>query len=192
MAAPAEIDTTCLSCADTFTTQKGAKQIPLANADGSAVVWQPKAPLNVLWEPSAFNDPTATRLNITFSATPEVEHELHGFDEWSVNTLALESSRLFGQQLSVEELRRRYQPALRVHEQTGAKSLRCKMNTQGRTAVKCWDTFRQPRSLPDSWQQCTVTARIAFKGFWIMAKECGPLLELQHALLDEAPTDCPF
>ena len=192
MAAPAEIDTSRLACQDIFTTSKGAKTIPLAYKDGKAVIWQPRQPLAVLWEPSAFNDETATRLNISFAPTPEVTKELQAFDAWCVDTLVLESARLLGKTLDRDEVRRRYQPALRVSEKTGATSLRCKMNTAGRNVVKCWDTFRAPRSLPESWTTCAVTPRVALKGLWVMGKELGPVLELQHAMLDEATAECPF
>ena len=192
MAAPAEIDTSRLACQDIFTTSKGAKTIPLAYKDGSAVLWQPRQPLAVLWEPSAYNDETAQRVNISFVPTPEVTKELQGFDIWCMDTLVQESVRLFGTALDKEELQRRYQPALRTHEKTGTTSLRCKMNISGRNTVKCWDTFRAPRSLPESWTTCAVTPRIAVKGLWVMGKEVGPLLELQHAMLDEATAECPF
>ena len=118
--------------------------------------------------------------------------ELQAFDAWSVETLSAESARLFGTNLDLEEVKRRYQPALRVHEKTGTTSIRCKMNLAGRSAVKCWDTFRNPRSLPESWISCAVTPQIALRGYWCMAKECGALLELQHAMLDEAVHECPF
>ena len=192
MVAPATIDTNRLACQDTFTTAKGAKTIPLASRDGAAVQWQPREPMAVLWEPSAYNEPEATRVNISFSPSPEALKELKAFDDWSVETLSAESARLFGTNLDLEEVKRRYQPALRVHEKTGATSLRCKMNLAGRSAVKCWDTFRNPRSLPESWTSCAVTPRIALKGYWCMGKECGALLELQHAMLDEAVHECPF
>jgi len=192
MAAPAEIDTSRLACQDVYTTSKGAKTIPLAYKDGTAVLWQPRQPLAVFWEPSAYNDETATRLNISFAPNPEVEKELQAFDAWCVDTLVAESVRLFGNTATRDEAQRGYQPALRVSEKTGATSLRCKMNTVGRNAVKCWDTFRAPRSLPESWTTCAVTPRIALKGLWVMGKEIGPLLELQHAMLDEATAECPF
>ena len=193
MAAPSEIDTSRLACQDTYTSAKGAKQIPLAYLDGAAVQWQPRTPMSVLWEPGAYNDDAATRLNICFAQTPEVLQELKRFDEWSVETLSAQSARLFGgTTLDQEEVRRRYQPALRIHEKTGSTSLRCKVNTSGRNAVKCWDTFRQSRSLPESWTTCACTPRIAVKSYWVMPKEMGPLLELQHAMLDEPMAECPF
>ena len=116
MAAPSEIDTSRLACQDTYTSSKGAKQVPLAYLDGAAVQWQPRTPMSVLWEPSAYNDDAATRLNISFAPNPEVSQELQRFDTWSVETLSEESTRLFGTTLDKEEVHRRYQPALRVHE----------------------------------------------------------------------------
>ena len=192
MAAPAEIDTSRLACQDAYTSSKGAKTIPLAYRDGTAVVWQPRQPLAPLWEASAYNDDAATRLNISFAPTPEVTSTLKNFDSWCIDTLVAESTRLFGGTLDKEEVQRRYQPALRTHEKTGTTSLRLKMNTAGRNAVKCWDTFRAPRSLPESWTSCAVTPRIALKGLWVMGKEFGPLFELQHAMIDEATAECPF
>jgi len=192
MAALSEIDISRLACQDAYVSAKGAKQIPLAYLDGAAVQWQPRTPMSVLWEPSAYNDDAATRLNICFAPTPEVLQQLTLFDQWSIETLSAQSVRLFGTAIDKEEVRRRYQPALRVHEKTGSTSLRCKMNASGRSAVKCWDTFRQPRSLPESWTACACTPRIVVKAFWVMGQEFGPLLELQHATLDEATAKCPF
>ena len=63
---------------------------------------------------------------------------LRDFDEWCVDTLAAESARLLGSTLSVEEVRNRFQPTLRTHECSGSQSLRLKMNTAGRAAVRVW------------------------------------------------------
>ena len=130
----------------------------------------------VLWEPSDYSEPEATRVNICFAPSQEALKELKAFDDWSVETLSAESARLFGTNLDLEEVKRRY---------TGTTSLRCK-------AVKCLDTFRNPRSLPESWISCAVTPRIALGGYWCMGKECSALLEIQHAMLDEAVHECPF
>ena len=91
---------------------------------GDAVIWKPKDGLTVLFEPSAYNQPDATRVNLCLSVTPAVVSSLQAFDDWCVTTLAAQSSRLLGSQLSVEEVRNRYQPTLRVHEASGSQSLR--------------------------------------------------------------------
>ena len=196
MAPATSFDYSRLSLSDLLVTGKGAKQIPLrqSSPDGKEMplIWQPETPLTPVFEPSAYNDPQATRLNMSLSVPPEAAETLRAFDEWAVNTLALESSRLLGGQLSADEVRRRYQPALRTHEATGSHSVRVKFNTSGKQALKVWDNDRTQREMPEAWLNCTVTPRIRFKGFWIMAKELGPLLDLEHCMIDEAKTECPF
>ena len=149
MAAPAVIDTSCLRLGDTVTSAKGAKSIPIAYADSTPCVWQPP-PMSVLWQPQAYNDPEATRVNICFSPTPEVSSFVESFDAWLCDAIAQSSQRLLGTQLTAEEVRARYQSPLKKHEATGAQALRLKMNLSGRSAVKCWDTFRKPREQPES------------------------------------------
>ena len=79
MADPAVIDTSRLRLGDTVTTAKGAKSIPIAYADSTPCIWQP-APMSVLWQPQAYNDPEATRVNISFKPTPEVSSFVENFD----------------------------------------------------------------------------------------------------------------
>ena len=105
-----------------MTTGKGAKQIPPSTLSGEAIKWTPKDTLTVLFEPSAYNQPDATRVNLCLSVTPAVASCLRDFDEWCVNTLAAESARLLGSTLSVEEVRDRFQPTLRTHEGSGARA----------------------------------------------------------------------
>ena len=194
MAAPAEIDCTSLVCQDPVTSSKGARTFPICTKAGGAVVWQPRQPLQCPWEPGVFGDDgTATRLNISFSPLPkEVVKELQAFDAWCLEVLAKDSKRLFGSPFDAEEIKRRFQPSLRVHEKTGAVSLRCKLSTTGRSAVRCWDTFRNARTMPDAWTACSITPRIAIKAFWTMGKDGGVAFELTHALLDETTVACPF
>ena len=94
--ASANIDLASLALGDVVTTGKGAKQIPLSTIGGEAVIWRPKDALTVLFEPSAYNQPDATRVNLCLSVTPAVANSLHNFDEWCVTTLAAQSSRLLG------------------------------------------------------------------------------------------------
>ena len=68
--ASANIDVASLVLGDVVTTGKGAKQIPLSTIGGEPVVWKPKDSLTVLFEPSAYNQPDATRVNLCLSVTP--------------------------------------------------------------------------------------------------------------------------
>ena len=166
--ASASIDLSSLSLGEVLTTGKGAKQIPLSRTGGEAVLWQPRDALTVLFEPSAYNQPDATRVNLCLSVTPAVASSLADFDKWCVANLAAESPRLFGSQLTMEEVASRYQPILHVHEATGSQSLRVKMNTTGRAAVRIWSPMGTPISAPPSWSQCNAKCRIRLKGFWLM------------------------
>ena len=190
--ASATIDFASLALGDIVSTSKGAKQIPLTSTGGEAIVWKPKDALTVLFEPSAYNQPDATRVNLCLSVTPTVAASLTELDEWCVNTLAAESSRLLGSQLSVEEVRKRFQPTLRTHEASGQQSLRLKMNTSGRSAVRIWNPMGTQISAPESWSQCSAKCRIRLKGCWLMAKEIGVIAECIDVQLDMAEAECPF
>jgi len=192
MAAFSEIPLDILQVGDVFVTGKGAKQIPLT-IDGEPVLWQPKEYLSIPWEPSAFNNPEATRVNLVFNGTPATVESLRALDEWSVNILAERSEKLFGQKISAEDMQKRFQPTLKTHEASGMQSWRVKMNTQGKGATRLWDTFRNSLSSPpDCWTVCTAKCRVRVKGFWIMAREVGVILEAQDVMLDAQAADCPF
>ena len=161
-------------------------------ADSTPCIWQPP-PMSVLWQPQASQNAEATRVNICFAPTPEVSSFVQSFDAWLCTAIAASSQRLLGTQLTVDDVKARYQSPLKTHEASGAQALRVKMNLSGRTAVKCWDTFRRPREQPESWTSLkSVTPRIAIRSIWLMGRDMGCTLELQQAMLEEAPAECPF
>ena len=94
--ASATIDLGSLALGDVVTTGKGAKHFSLTTIGGEAVIWRPKDALTVLFEPSAYNQPDATRVNLCLSETPAVANSLQDFDEWCVTTLAAQSPRVPG------------------------------------------------------------------------------------------------
>ena len=190
--ASANIDVASLVLGDVVVTGKGAKQIPLSTLGGEPVVWKPKDSLTVLFEPSAYNQPDATRVNLCLSVTPALVLSLQDFDEWVVTTLAAQSSKLLGSQLSVEEVRNRYQTTLRTHEASGSQSLRLKLNLSGRGAVRVWNPMGAQTSAPPCRAQCSAKVRIRLKGLWLMAKEIGVVAECTDVQLDPPMAECPF
>ena len=187
----ANIDFAALALGDLVVTGKGAKTIPLS-INGEPVIWQPRDALNVMFEPSAFNDPDATRVNLCLSVTPAIASDLQELDEFCINTLAAESARLLGSQLSVQEVRNRFQPTLRTHEASGSQSLRLKINLSGRAAVRIWTPMGTQTAAPPSWSNSSAKCRIRLKGFWLMAKEIGLVAECTDVQLDTAEAECPF
>ena len=192
-AANANIDTTALSLGEVVVTGKGAKQIPILSKHGEFVTWTPQDALAVLFEPSAYQQPDATRVNLCLSATPAVARSLSAFDEWCINTLAAESKRLFGTALSKDDVRGRFQPMLRTYEATGSQSLRVKVNMTGRSRLRIWDMTRSPIAAPPSWTQCSARCKIRLKSVWLMGKnEMGVVAEATDIMLDDAEAECPF
>ena len=186
------IDLGSIALGDVVTTGKGAKQIPLTTIGGEAVTWLPKDALTVLFEPSAYNQPDATRVSLCLSVTPGVASSLADLDERCVTTLAAQSPKLLNSRLPVEEVRNRFQPTLRTHGATGSQSLCLKMNLSGRTAVHIWSPMGTQISAPPSWSQCSAKCRIRLKGFWLMAREIGLVAECTDVQLDTAQVECPF
>ena len=187
------IDLGSLCLGEVSVSGKGSKQIPLSTVSGEAVLWKPKDAMTVLFEPSAYNQPDATRVNLCLSVTPDIASSLADLDEWCVTTLAAQSPKLFGSQLSVEEVRHRFQPTLRTYEATGSQSLRLKMNLSGRAAVRIWNPMGTQISAPPCWSQCSAKCRIRLKGFWLMGKnEIGLVAECLDVQLDTAEAECPF
>ena len=194
MAAFSEIPLDSLTVGETFTTGKGAKQIPIS-LDGESVLWQPKEWLTIPFEPSAYNNPEATRVNLVFNAAPgsATVESLRALDERSVNILAEHSEALLGQKISKEEMYKRFQLSVKTHEASGMMTWKVKMNTSGKTQTRLWDTFRNSLSCPpDCWTVCTAKCRVRVKGFWMMARELGLILEASDCMLDAAAAECPF
>ena len=194
MAAYSEIPLDCLTVGETFVTGKGAKQIPLT-LDGESVHWQPTEWLTIPFEPSAFNNPEATRVNLVFNAAPgsATVDSLTRLDEWSANILAERSEALLGQKVSREEMAKRFIPSVKTHEASGMMTWRVKMNLTGKSQTRLWDTFRNSLSSPpDCWTVCTAKCRVRVKGIWIMAREYGLILEASDCMLDAAAAECPF
>ena len=61
--------------------------------------------MSVLWQPQAYNDPEATRGNISFAPTPEVSSFVESFDAWLCEAMAQSSQRLLGAKLAVDDVK---------------------------------------------------------------------------------------
>ena len=185
------IDTSKLAFAPLITNSKGAKQIPALYPNGE-VVWQPDEWLEVPFEPSAFNDPEATRVTLCMTPTEGVCETIAALDNWCIETLSSNPSML-GLPLTSERLRDRYVSCLKTSDK-GYQTLRAKMNRSGRFALKCYTPDREKRPHPETWRGSSIRPRLIFKGLWIMGKDFGALLECSHAVVKESGDDdhCPF
>ena len=182
-----ELDTLGLNLGNVQVSGKGSKLCQFSYPRGNPVVW--KAPQQtVLFEPSAFGQEDAIRVNICFKPDDDTVRQLAALDNKVVELLVEASPIVFGKQLSEDEVRARYTPCLKRHDRYGL-SWKAKM---GLDKIQCWSADKQPRSNPAKWAGLKVQPVVQLKSLWIMSKEVGCLFEATHIMIDEAPADCPF
>ncbi len=99
-------DLTALQLGDIVTSGKGAKSAPFTS-NGKPVVANFEA-MQIAFEPSAFQDPDATRVNVVFRPTDEVIHALTELDEFVLTTVCKDPVRWFGKVRSETQIRESY------------------------------------------------------------------------------------
>jgi hypothetical protein len=176
---------------DLVTSSKGAKSIPIT-VFGNILDWQPIGEYVPCFEPSAFNDPEASRVNISLmTSTTGIETELNLLDAHICALLTKDSQKYFGQILTEAQVKERMQPSVRVSAQ-GHRSWKLKMNITGRAKCVCYDENREVRAAPESWMDCSLRPHILVKSVWLMTKEFGIVYELAAAQICESVKRCPF
>jgi len=168
---------------------KGAKVAPLTS-DGSVLKWTP-GPLQILFQPKAFNDPAASRVSVCFKSTSEIEEYIQELEAWILKEVSSNPQMYLGQACSEAQVRERFTSALKTSEK-GYTHLRCKMNLTGKGQVKCWDENKRPCPPPEDWTLCEVQPCLHIKGLWVMSKDFGLLIEMADALVSESSQMCPF
>jgi hypothetical protein len=187
----ASVNFDALSLGDISTSGKGARSVPFLYGKDQ-VIWQPEAPMTVAYEPGVFSGEDAARVNICFRPPSELQDVLVQLDEWVVEQGARHSERLFGRPLSEDQVRAKYQPALKVSDKGYPPILRCKMNVSGKGQVRIWQD-KKPREAPETWAGCSVNARIWLKSLYLMGGNFGCTFEVSDLCVVEEPSSfCPF
>ena len=183
------LEMTSLKLGEVALIGKGAKVAPLTS-EGGALKWTP-GPLQILFQPKAFNDPAATRVSVCFKSTPQIEEYIEELEAWILKEVASNPQQYLGQALSEAQVRERFTSAIKTSDK-GYRHLRAKMNLAGKGQVKCWDENKRPRQPPDDWTLCEVQPCLQIKGLWVMSKDFGLLIEMADALVSESSQLCPF
>ncbi len=184
------LDTSAIKLGALQVSAKGAKQVPIFYTNDKSVFVQ-LGPLSTLFEPSAFGDATATRVNLCLSTDTDAEERLRELDAHIVRLLVPETQKLFGTALSEAQLIDRMQPSIRVSGKV-YKSCKMKMNLSGRNAVQIFGMDKSRRDPPESWVGSNVIARVQVKSIWLMNKEWGILYEAPAVQVECLVADCPF
>jgi hypothetical protein len=183
--------TTQFTLGDIITSAKGAKSIQISTTENQAFIWMPSESLTTCYEPSAYNDENANRVNVCFAVTETLEKQLKSYDDVIIKALVKDSTKYFGTVQTETQIKDRFQPSIKVSEK-GFSNFRAKMNKSGKTRVQTYNMDKEPRQLPDSWANVAVHARLHLKGLWMMGKDLGPLWELVAVQIDERAQVCPF
>ena len=177
---------------DIVSSVKGARSVPILTMDNQPFIWMPGEMQHVVYEPSAYNDEAANRVNVCFAVNDALETQLTKYDDVILKALTKESLKYFGQVLTETQIKERVQPSIKVSEK-GFSNFRVKMNKTGRGRCQVYDMNREPRPLPEAFLSCSIKPRLQLKGLWMMGRDLGPLWELVAIQVDEKGSDvCPF
>ena len=170
---------------DVQTSSKGIKSAPLTDASGNPVFIVAQEHLSAPFGASAFNDPEATRKNICFRCTPNIEAQFDEIDKY-MESYALENAqRLFkGKAMT-------YRPCLQKKEDY-APLLRCKINTAGSKSCRFWTPMYSRCDAPPDLKDCLLIPRLLVRGLWIMGAECGLQVEVTDLMCDALQETCPI
>ena len=188
----AMLDISALQMGDVVSSGKGAKSVNLTQ-DGSQALFTLE-PMEIAYEPSAFQDAESTRVNMVFRPTPEVEELLDSIDEWVMKEVAVNSVKLFGKARSAESLKDSYTSILKKSDKWPSQ-FKAKMNLQEPSKVKIWDADACLRDPPASWQGRVARPKLRLKSIYLMGTSFGPVLEVTDVqIIQEASagSSCPF
>ena len=183
------LETSGLKLGELTLIGKGAKVAPLTSKC-ETLKWTP-GPSQILFQPKAYNDPTASRVSVCFRSTSEIEEYVRELEDWILKEVADSPLTYLGHACSESQVRERFTSALKTSEK-GYTHLRAKMNLAGKGQVKCWDENKKPRPPPEDWTMCEVQPCLHIKGCWIMSKDWGLLIEMPAAMVSESSQLCPF
>jgi hypothetical protein len=183
-----------LALADATVSVRGAKTCVLATAGAKLIlnVGSREAPLSTPFGATSFGDEQTDRKTVDFRLTGEMLAYFLALDEWMVNYAAEHSERLFTKKYTLAQVRENYKSCVRQQGSYPA-SLRCKVNTAGSGAVRCWDVLSQRMPLPDEFRNYELVPRVHISHMWQMGgRDFGLVINVMDCMCLARSTECPF
>ncbi len=141
---------------------------------------------------TSWGDEVTTRKTIEFNISPEQEAKFAEITAWAHEYLAQHSERIFRKTMTVEQVTDSFRPPVSKKGEF-RPHLRCKINTSGTGAVRCWDAGGVSVPLPPDLKNYKLVPRIMLSHLWCMARECGFVMVVTDLQLVEGEIDtCPF
>jgi hypothetical protein len=136
--------------------------------------------------------PGVTRLNLELRAGSDAYQSfLNEVDEAVLKALSADTQTYFKKKMTPEDVRAAFKPSSSVRGEHEA-TLRCKINTVGPGAVRCWTPEKVSRALPEDWRHCSITPIITARSCYFMSGGCGVTYEIADCIVDENSQECPF
>ena len=153
---------------DVVCNSKGVKSAQITNKKGAPLFERLTGidePISTPFGASTFNDSAATRKNICFRCTPKLAKRLAAIGAYLQSYIDKHSGRLFkGKKLT-------YKPLLIPQKDDYEPLMRCKINTEGRGACRCWNDQHERVDMPDDCETacCVREYRLSPFGSWVIA-----------------------
>ena len=141
---------------------------------------------------SVYNNEDATRKNIEFIVTPEEEDKINSMYAWAIEQLAAKPDKYFKKPLTKPEIIDLFKHPI-IRKGDYPPKFKCKLDTTGKNAVRCWDAQNQRCELPSDLRGYKLIPRICFSHIWFMSKELGFVcLVTDLQILECESQACPF
>ena len=156
-------------------------------------------PLRSPFDALGYNDPDATRVNLSLELTSDSKDVVNWCSELDaeiIKTCRQHSKRIFGKDMYLEsELRGMYYSPMKQNEKYGTHLFKTKLHKgSGKHAVRVWNKGGLKRDQPECWAGLAVQCRIVLKALWIQSRSFGLTFEVSDAMIteEESSVDCPF
>ena len=144
---------------DPIAAKSGGKTSAELGAKGEPICFV-LPPLKSPFDALGYNDPDATRVNLSLELGPENNDIVAWVAELDAEVVKIcrqHSRRLFAKDVYLEsDLRGMYYSPIKTNEKYGNSLLKFKMNKgTGRHAVRIWNRGGLKREPPESWARCS-------------------------------------
>ena len=141
---------------------------------------------------STFNNDDATRKNIEFTISPSDEAKINSIYKWTIEHLASKPEKFLKKPVSKDELLELFKHPI-IRKEQYAPKFKCKIDTEGKNAVRCWDAQNQRCDLPSDLRGYKLIPRVCFNHVWFMSRDAGHVcLVTDLQILEGESQDCPF
>jgi len=149
-------------------------------------------PLRCPFGACSWADVAAERLNLDFSAPPDLAQFFERADEQIIELATKDSGKLFGKPMTSEEVTAQYTPMLKKGKLEYPSTIRTKINMSGRRQLRCYTPEGTPRDFPEDFREVRIVPGVLVSHLWFQNKSFGVVLETTHAKIHEQSMECPF